>query len=370
MTTQIPLLDLSFQYEPIQEKIFEIFKDVYQSKRFILGPEVEKFETSAAAYCGSKHAVGVTSGSDALIIALMALGIGHGDEVITTPFTFFATIGSIVRVGATPVFVDIDPNTFNIDPALIEAAITDKTKAIMPVHLFGQMADMDPICALAKKHNLEIIEDSAQAIGAEYQSDDGTTYKSGSMGTIGCFSFFPSKNLGCLGDGGMVTTNDSILYEKLKSLRMHGETERYHHQYVGGNFRIDALQAAFLSLKLPLLDEQHQQRLENADAYNKSLKTVTIPAIHKKAKTIYNQYTIQVENRESFQAYLNEKKIGNAIYYPVPMHKQECFKYLGHSDGDFPKTEKASNTVLSIPVFGGLTEAQRTTVIDTINAFR
>jgi dTDP-4-amino-4,6-dideoxygalactose transaminase len=369
MTTQIPLLDLSFQYEPIKEEIFEIFKGVYESKRFILGPEVEKFEASAATYCGAKHAIGVTSGSDALIISLMALGIGHGDEVITTPFTFFATIGSIVRVGATPVFVDIDPNTFNIDPALIEASITEKTKAIMPVHLFGQMADMDPICAIAKKHNLEIIEDSAQAIGASYHSDDGKTYKSGSMGTLGCFSFFPSKNLGCLGDGGMVTTNDPTLYKKLKSLRMHGETERYHHQYVGGNFRIDALQAAFLSLKLPLLDEQHQLRLENAEAYNSSLKTVKVPFIHKKAETIYNQYTIQVANREKFQAYLNEKKIGNAIYYPVPMHLQECFSNLGHKNGDFPITEAAAKSVLSIPVFGGLTESQRNIVIETINAF-
>jgi len=365
----VPLLDLSPQYEPIKEEIFKTFSEIYESKRFILGPEVDQFESEAAEYCGAKHAIGVSSGSDALIIALMALGIGHGDEVITTPFTFFATVGSIVRVGATPVFVDIDPETFNIDPSKIEASITSKTKAIMPVHLFGQVADMDPILTIAKAHDIAIIEDAAQAIGASYTSDDGQTYKAGSMGTIGCFSFFPSKNLGCLGDGGMVTTQDPDLAQKLKSLRMHGETQRYHHQYVGGNFRIDAMQAAFLRLKLPLLDQQHAERIENAQVYNTQLKGVTIPKIHKKAHSIYNQYTIQTDERDRLQAYLTDHSIGNAIYYPIPMHLQECFEFLGHKKGDFPHSENAAVSVLSIPVFGGLTKEQRATVIETINAF-
>lgn len=369
MSVTVPLLDLSHQYEPIKEQIFETFKQVYESKQFILGPEVEKFERAAASYCDSEFALGVTSGSDALIISLMALDIGPGDEVITTPFTFFATVGSIVRVGATPVFVDIDPDTFNIDASKIESAITEKTKAIMPVHLFGQMSDMDPILALAKKYNLSVIEDSAQSIGSEYQSDDGKLYKSGSMGTIGCYSFFPSKNLGCLGDGGMVTTQDKTLYEKLKSLRMHGETQRYHHQYVGGNFRIDALQAAFLSIKLPLLDEQHQERKENAHRYNGTLKGVKLPTIHPKARSIYNQYSLLVPNRDEFQRYLTEHSIGNAIYYPIPMHLQKCFTSLGYKAGDFPISEKVASSIISIPVFGGLTETQVTHVIETINAF-
>lgn len=365
----VPLLDLSHQYEPIKDQILDTFKEVYESKQFILGPKVDAFEKEAAAYCDSVYGLGVTSGSDALIIALMALDIGPGDEVITTPFTFFATVGSIVRVGATPVFVDIDPDTFNIDPQLIEAAITKKTKAIMPVHLFGQMADMDPIMVLAKKYNLSVIEDSAQSIGSEYQSDDGKLYKSGSMGTIGCYSFFPSKNLGCLGDGGMVTTQDKTLYEKLRSLRMHGETQRYHHQYVGGNFRIDALQAAFLSIKLPLLDAQHEERKENAIRYNNELKTVKTPTIHPKARSIYNQYSLLVPNRAEFQKHLNDHSIGNAIYYPVPMHLQACFAFLGHKEGQFPITERISNSILSIPVFGGLTQEQVSYVIKTINAF-
>jgi dTDP-4-amino-4,6-dideoxygalactose transaminase len=366
----VPLLDLSGQYEPIKDEVLNVFKDIFDSKRFILGSHVEEFETEAAQYCETNYALGVSSGTDALIIALMALDIKAGDEVITTPFTFFATAGSIHRVGATPVFVDIDPNTFNIDPAQIEAKITNKTKAIMPVHLFGQMADMDPIIEIANKHNLSIIEDSAQSIGAKYTSKDGKTYKAGSMGTIGCYSFFPSKNLGCCGDGGLVTTNDEALFNKLKSLRNHGEVTRYHHQYVGGNFRIDALQAAILSLKLPLLDAQHDGRRKNGEYYNKNLQNVTIPHIADNCWSIYNQYTIRTKNRDALQKHLNEHNIGNAIYYPRPMHEQECFEHLGHSPSDFPNAAEAAKEVLSIPIFTELTEEQLEYVTNSINSFQ
>lgn len=365
----VPLLDLSGQYEPIKDDVFNVFKDIFDSKRFILGSYVEDFEKEAAKYCDTHYALGVSSGTDALIIALMALDIKAGDEVITTPFTFFATTGSIHRVGATPVFVDINPDTFNIDPSQIEAKITDKTKAIMPVHLFGQMADMDPILEIAKKYNLHVIEDSAQSIGSKYTSKDGKTYQSGSMGTIGCYSFFPSKNLGCCGDGGLVTTNDEALYNKLKSLRNHGEVTRYHHQYVGGNFRIDALQAAILSLKLPLLDAQHEGRRNNGAYYNEKLKNVQTPVIADNCWSIYNQYTIQTDRRNELQNYLNEHNIGNAIYYPRPMHEQECFAYLGHKSEDFPNAAKASREVLSIPIYTELDTQQKDYVIDTINRF-
>jgi len=369
-TMSVPLLDLSGQYEPIKDDVFNVFKDIFDSKRFILGSHVEDFEKEAAQYCDTNYALGVSSGTDALIIALMALDIKAGDEVITTPFTFFATTGSIHRVGAKPVFADIDPDTFNIDPSQIEAKITDKTKAIMPVHLFGQMADMDPILEIAKKHNLHVIEDSAQSIGSKYTSKDGKTYQAGSMGTIGCYSFFPSKNLGCCGDGGLVTTNDEALYNKLKSMRNHGEVTRYHHQYVGGNFRIDALQAAILSLKLPLLDAQHDGRRNNGAYYNENLKGVKTPVIADNCWSIYNQYTISTDKRDELQQYLNDRNIGNAIYYPRPMHEQECFEYLGHSSEDFPNASKAAKEVLSIPIFTELTEEQLEYVTYSINSFQ
>ncbi len=364
----VPLLDLSFQYEPIRDQIIQEFSTIFDEKRFILGPKVDQLESDIAKYASTKHAIGVSSGSDALIAALMGLDIGQGDEVITTAFTFFATAGAIYRVGATPVFVDILPDTFNIDPSKIEAAITDKTKCIMPVHLFGQMADMDPILDIAKKHNLTVIEDSAQSIGSQYTSKDGNTYKAGSMGDIGCFSFFPSKNLGCCGDAGAMVTNNTELALKLKQLRNHGETKRYHHKYVGGNFRIDAIQAAILSIKLPLLDEQHELRRKNAALYATGFKdSIQKPFIANNCKTIYNQYTLKVKDREQLQEKLNEAGIGNAIYYPVPLHLQECFESLGYKKGDLPVTESCTETVLSLPIFGGLTDAQVQHVIDTLN---
>ncbi len=366
---KIPLLDLNAQYEPIKNDIKNKLIEVFESKQFINGAEVELLEQNISNYCGSNYAIGVSSGSDALIVALMALEIGHGDEVITTPFSFFATAGSISRVGAKPVFCDINPNTFNIDPTLIESKITSKTKAIMPVHLFGQCAEMDQIIAIAKRHNLYVIEDAAQAIGASY-SINKTTTKAGVFGDIGCFSFFPSKNLGACGDGGVVTTNNEDLYKKIKSLRNHGEVTRYHHQYIGGNFRLDAIQAAVLNIKLNYLDSQHQGRIQNAQYYNQHLSEKTNkPIIHENANTIYNQYTLKVENRNDFQTYLNEHSIGNNIYYPIPLHLQECFKDLKYKKGDFPQAEKAAVEVISLPIYSELTTDQLDYVISVINNF-
>lgn len=366
---KIPLLDLNAQYEPIKDDIKNKLIEVFESKQFINGSEVELLEQNISNYCGSNYAIGVSSGSDALIVALMALEIGYGDEVITTPFSFFATAGSISRVGAKPVFCDINPNTFNIDPTLIESKITSKTKAIMPVHLFGQCAEMDKIIAIAKKHNLYVIEDAAQAIGASY-SINGTTTKAGVFGDIGCFSFFPSKNLGACGDGGVVTTNNEDLYKKIKSLRNHGEVTRYHHQYVGGNFRLDAIQAAILNIKLNYLDSQHQGRIQNAQYYNQHLSEKTNkPIIHESANTIYNQYTLKVENRNDFQTYLNDHTIGNNIYYPIPLHLQKCFKDLNYQKGDFPQAEKAAVEVISLPIYSELTTDQLDYVITIVNNF-
>ena len=368
--TTVPLLDLNAQYEPMKESILKKMEEVFDSKCFINGPEVKQLEEKVAPYCDSSYAVGVSSGSDALIIALMALNIGAGDEVITSPFTFFATAGSIARVGATPVFCDINPDTFNIDTDKIEALITENTKAIMPVHLFGQCADMDAILRIAKQHDLQVIEDAAQAIGSEYTFKNGSTQKAGSMGTIGCFSFFPSKNLGACGDGGIVTTQDKALYEKLSSLRMHGETQRYHHKYVGGNFRLDAMQAAILNIKLDYLDGQHEGRIQNASFYNSHLEArFNKPVISEQCKSIYNQYTIKTSERDALQAHLNKHNIGNNIYYPIPLHLQECFAYLGYKQGDFPESEKAAQTVLSLPIYSELSQQQLQHVVDTLNAF-
>ena len=365
--TSVPMLDLNAQYEPIKDDVMSAMKEVFDSKRFIMGPKVTELEAAISEYVGVPHSVGVSSGTDALIIALMALGIGSGDEVITTPFTFFATVGSIVRVGATPVFVDIDPATYNIDPEAIESKITDKTKAVIPVHLFGQMADMDSILKIAKKHGLYVIEDAAQAIGSSYKSDDGTTYQAGSMGDVGCFSFFPSKNLGCCGDGGLVTTSNADLADQLMKLRMHGETSRYHHQFVGGNFRLDPLQAAVLLVKLPFLDSQHAGRRKNAAYYDQHLSdTFSTPIIHDKCETIYNQYTIRFSNRDEVQKRLNDAQIGNAVYYPVPLPLQNCFSDLGYQEGDFPEAEKAAKEVLSIPVYSELNTDQQDYILATI----
>ncbi len=365
----IPLLDLQAQYEPIKELIKDKMLQVFDSKYFINGPEVDQLEEKIAAYCGTSYAVGVSSGSDALIVAMMALDIKPGDEIITTPFSFFATAGCIARLGAKPIFCDINPDTFNINTEQIEALITSNTKAIMPVHLFGQCADMDSINAIAIKNNLYVIEDAAQAIGATYTTSNGETKKAGNLGTVGCFSFFPSKNLGACGDAGIVTTNDKALYEKLKCLRMHGETQRYHHKYIGGNFRIDALQAAIVSIKLDYLDQQHAGRQQNAKTYNANLKNCQTPQIASNCGSIYNQYTLKSARRDDLKQYLTEHSIGNNIYYPIPLHLQECFNYLNYKEGDFPEAEKAANQVLSIPIFSELTEQQLNYVTHHINHF-
>ena len=372
MTSQtqfaVPLLDLNPQYKDIEDKLIEAFKSILDSKQFILGPAVQQLESDIAKYTQTKHAIGVSSGSDALIISLMGLDIGPGDEVITTPFTFFATAGSIARVGATPVFVDIEPDTFNINPALIESKITKKTKAIMPVHLFGQLADMTAIMAIAKKHQLHVIEDAAQAIGASATNTEGQLRPAGSVGDCGCFSFFPSKNLGCLGDAGIVVTNNDVLAEKLRFLRNHGATGQYQHQFIGGNFRIDTLQAAFISIKLPLLNIQHQQRIKNAHYYNAELPdTIQKPVIASQNRSIYNQYTLRLKNRDHAQAELKKNTIGNAIYYPIPLHLQACFSYLNYKESDFPESERAAKEVLSIPVFGGLHREQLDKVVQVLS---
>ncbi len=371
MTTQtinkVPLLDLQAQYEPIKHDVIKAITDVFDSKQFIQGPKVIELEKMINEYCGTKHAIGVSSGTDALIVSLMAMGIGHGDEVITSPFTFFATGGSIHRVGATPVFVDIDPLTYNMDVSQIEKKITSKTKAIMPVHLFGQLADMKQIMEIAKAHDLYVIEDAAQAIGAK-QTIDGIEKSAGSIGSVGCFSFFPSKNLGCCGDGGVVTTNDDELGEKIRLFRMHGAKEKYFHDYVGGNFRLDPLQAAVLCVKLPHLNSQHEGRRKNAAFYNKHIKSVQTPTEKDGNYMIYNQYTVRTSKREQLIEILKQNNIGNAIYYPLPLHIQKCFDHLGYSTGDLPESETAGNEVVSIPIYSELTDAHLEYVVEKVNS--
>ena len=367
---KVPLLDLSFQYNNIEEEIYDAFKSVFSKKQFILGEPVLKLEEEISSYCGTDYAVGVSSGSDALLISLMALDIGPGDEVITTPFSFFATAGCISRVGATPVFVDIDPKTFNINPELIKDKITSNTKAIIPVHLFGQMANMDRIMAIAEENNLNVIEDAAQAIGSQYNFNNNGHKRAGSIGDVGCFSFFPSKNLGCCGDGGIVTTSNKELYEKLVQFRNHGSIEKYKYGFVGGNFRLDALQAAILSVKLPHLESQHSMRQSNADYYNTNFNnSITSPFIDPKCISIFNQYTIRHSRRDDLQHYLNEHTIGNCIYYPISLHVQPCFSNLGYKEGDCPESEKASKEVISLPVFPGLTQDQLDYIVEVINSF-
>jgi len=362
----VPLLDLKVQYAKLADEIMDAVSEVLKSQRCIGGPKVEELEKSIARVSDCKYAVGVSSGTDAILNSLMSLDIGSGDEVITTPFTFFATAGCIARVGARPVFVDIDPATYNIDPAGIEAAVTKKTKAIMPVHLYGQMADMDSIMEVAKKHNLFVIEDAAQSITSEYKGR-----KAGSIGTTGCFSFFPSKNLGGIGDGGMIVTNDKGVYERLFIMRNHGSKPKYYHSYIGGNFRLDPIQAAALLVKLPHLDEWSQGRRRNAAYYNKKFEgtIVNTPYISEDCVSIFNQYVIRVPRRDEVVEHLNENDIGCEIYYPVPMHLQKCFEYLGYKEEDFPEAEKAAREVMALPVYPELTDEMKDCVVDTILAF-
>ncbi len=368
----VPLLDLKAQYETIKAEIDAAIAEVMLSQHFILGPRVDACERAIAEYCGCPFGVGVSSGSDALLMCLMAEGIGPGDEVITSPYTFFATAGAVARLGATPVFVDIDPATCNLDVGQLPAKITDRTRAIIPVHLYGQMLDMDAVMEIAGAHRLVVIEDAAQAIGAEYRGR-----RAGSVGHYGCFSFFPSKNLGAAGDAGMITTADPQRADRLRVLRGHGARPKYHHQVVGGNFRLDALQAAIVLAKLPHLDDWTAARQRNAARYDRlfdqaGLTTgagqqarLVLPRVVAN-RHIFNQYVIRVARRDRLQEGLRERGIGSEVYYPVPMHLQQCFSYLGHRSGAFPASEAAANETLAIPVHPDVSDAQAQYVVDAI----
>jgi len=374
---QVPLLDLKAQYQSIKDECIKVTEEIYESQYFILGPYVEQLEKEIAAYCSTKYAVGVSSGTDALLLSLMAAKIGYGDRVITTPYTFFATAGAVSRVGAIPVFADIETDTYNISPAKIESVIKEmpdavrKTvKAIIPVHLYGQCADMDEVLRIAQENKMVVIEDAAQAIGSEYKGR-----RAGSMGDFGCFSFFPSKNLGGFGDGGIITTNSEDRYENLKILRVHGGHPKYYHSQIGGNFRLDALQAAIVSIKLKYLDQWTTGRQENARQYKAMISDagldsmVTVP-FEKESRHIYNQFIIQVpEKRDELKDYLIKNKVGCEIYYPVPLHLQECFADLGYKPGDFPVSESAAKHTLALPVYPELTGDQIAYVVAQIKAF-
>jgi len=368
----VPLCDILGQYQALQPAIDAAVLKVLGSGQAILGPEVLAFEKEYAAYCGAKHALGCGSGTDALLLALAALDIGPGDEVILPPFTFFATVGSVMRVGAKPVFVDIDPLTYNIDPKLIKAAITPRTKAIMPVHLYGQCADMAPIAEIAKQHSLHIIEDAAQSFGAEYE---GT--KCGTLGVISCFSFYPSKNIGTLGDAGMVTTNDDALQKKMIALRNHGSEAKYFHKYLGWNARIDAIHAAILRVKLPYADAWIEGRRVAAKRYDALIESASLngffqrPMVAQQGRHTFNQYVVRVpaSHRDAVVKYLKGENIGCEVYYPLPLHLQECVAGLGHAEGDFPIGEAAAKAVLALPMFPELTEAQQRRVIDVCAAY-
>lgn len=365
-TLRVPLLDLKAQWAQVEGDVRAATDRVWESQRFIMGPEVASLEEEIAAYCDCAHAVGVSSGTDALLCAMMALEIGVNCEVITTPFTFFATAGCISRLGARAVFVDIDPVSYNIDPGRIEAAITDRTRAIIPVHLFGQCAEMDPILEIASGRGIPVIEDAAQAIGSTYRGR-----KAGSMGTIGCFSFFPSKNLGCAGDGGMCTTNDRVLAEKMSIVRLHGGKPKYYHRFVGANFRLDAMQAAVVRAKLPRLEGWHRCRRENAAAYDRLLADAPVeaPVIAEHNLTIFNQYVIRSKDRDSLREHLTRAGIGTEVYYPVPLHVQECFADLGYGRGAFSHSERAAEEVLALPIYPELTHEQVRYVAETVCCF-
>jgi len=363
---EVPLLDLKGQYATIREQVMKAVAEVLESQVCIGGPKVAELEKQVAAVSNCEYAVGVSSGTDAILNCLMSMEIGPKDEIITTPFTFFATVGCIARVGAKPVLIDIDPRTYNIDPNLIEAAVTKRTRAIMPVHLYGQMADMDPIMEVARRRKLAVIEDAAQSITSTYKGR-----KAGSIGTAGCFSFFPSKNIGGIGDGGMVVTNDETLFKRLMMMRNHGSEPKYYHKYVGGNFRLDPVQAAALLVKLPHLDDWSEARRRNAAYYNKRFAgtAVQTPWISPDCKTIYNQYCIRVPRRDELVAHLKAAKIGCEIYYPVPAHMQECFAYLGYKRGDFPEAERAAGEILALPIYPELTRPMQDAVVETIIGF-
>jgi len=385
----IPILDLKAQYDAIRDEVNAKVLGVLASQSFVLGAEVEALEDEIAAYSGVKFAVGVSSGSDALLISLMALGVGPGCAVVTTPFTFFATAGSIARLGARPVFCDIDERTFNIDPECAEAALQrekragrlGRVKAVLPVHLYGQCADMTPLIGLAKRHGLWLVEDAAQAIGSEYRTPKGIR-RAGAMGTMGALSFYPSKNLGGYGDGGMVLTDSRRLADRLRLLRVHGGARKYHHKLVGGNFRLDALQAAVLRVKLPHLEDWQRKRRERAAYYDLKIAEtglaeaglVTTPAaVHKDGSMenyhTYHQYVIRAKSRNHLHDFLRKKGIGTSVFYPLSLHEQECFSYLGYKQGDFPASERAAREVLALPMFPELTAEQQDHIVAAVREF-
>jgi dTDP-4-amino-4,6-dideoxygalactose transaminase len=366
----VPLLDLDAQYRPLRDALIAAMTRVADSQRFIMGPEIDALERELAAMLGIRHAVAVSSGTDALLLALMALDIKPGDEVVTPTFSFFATAGAVARLGARPVLVDIDPATFNIDPAETAAAITPKTKAIIPVHLFGLCADLDPIMEVANRAGIPVVEDAAQAIGSSYG-----TRPAGGIGALGCFSFFPSKNLGAFGDAGLLTTNDDALAQRARLLRTHGMQPKYYHHVVGGNFRMDALQAAVLRVKAPHLAAWTHARRRNAERYRCLFqeagldRAITLPQEPAGYRHIFNQFVIRTPERDALKRHLDEHGIGNEIYYPVPFHLQPCFADLGYRRGAFPHAERAADESLAIPIYGELTAAQQQTVVSTIAQF-
>lgn len=375
----IPLLDLEAHHAPIQKEILAAISHVVQSQKFILGAEVSILENHISSYCQADYGIGVSSGTDALLLALMGLEIqASQNEIITTPYSFFATAEVIVRVGGKPVFVDIDPISYTIDPEKIERAITPRTKAIIPVHLYGQCANMQPILEIAKRYELSVIEDGAQALGATYA--DGR--RAGSMGTVGCFSFFPSKNLGAMGDAGMIVTNSSSLSSQLRTLRVHGAEHKYYHRLMGGNFRLDTIQAAILNVKLKYLDGWTKQRAHNASRYETLFKhtdlletsDVILPAAMYANTGVsnhhtYNQFVIRAQERDKLRAYLQEHGIASEVYYPIPLHLQECFENLMYREGDFPESEKAARETLALPIYPELTEKQQHYIVENIRSF-
>jgi dTDP-4-amino-4,6-dideoxygalactose transaminase len=369
--SQVPLLDLKAQYKTIRSEIVHAIEEVIESQYFIGGPKLKIFEENIAKYCQTKFALGVSSGTDAILLALMALGIGSEDEVIVPVYSFFATAGCVSRVNAKPVFVDIDPDTFNIDAAKIENLISSKTKAIIPVHLYGQLAEMDAIKKIADKHNISVIEDAAQAIGAMNEKQKAA----GTFGDIGCFSFFPSKNLGAFGDGGLVTTDSETLYNIMEYMKNHGANPKYYHKMIGGNFRLDAIQAAILDIKLSYLDKWTEGRQKNALYYDRGFEErnlipfVTTPFKKSGYRHIFNQYILRCKDRDELLQFLQKKNIGCEIYYPVTFNNQECFKYLGYKRGDFPEAEKAADETIAIPIYPELENHQKDYIMDSIMDF-
>jgi dTDP-4-amino-4,6-dideoxygalactose transaminase len=368
----VPLLDLQAQYASLRDELRPAIERVLESQRFVLGDEVRRLESSVAEYCQAKYAVGCASGSDSLLLALMALDVKAGDEIVTTPFSFFATGSCVARLGARPVFVDIDPATYNLDVSQVADVITSRTRAIIPVHIYGQCAEMDPLLALGERHGIPLVEDAAQAIGA---TDHGR--RAGSMGAISCFSFYPTKNFGGAGDGGIMTTNDEQLEQRLKRLRAHGGVTEYMHTEVGINSRLDELQAAVLNVKLPHLDTWSNERAQRAAVYTRLLKEadlsfeVTTPFVRPDCRHIFHQYVIRVPRyRDAMMEHLKERSVGTKVYYPVPLHLQECFSYLGYKEGAFPEAERAAAETFALPVYPELSQAQQAYVVDSISSFK